>query len=58
MLYLKSNEPEKFDKIRAEKSDDILPDEMREHSIEIHEVSLSSVDRGQLSAPMIPPTRQ
>ena len=46
MLYLKSNEPEKFDKIRAERSDDILPDEMREHSIEIHEVSLSSVDRG------------
>ena len=46
MLYLKSNEPEKFDKERAERGDDILPDEMREHSIEIHEVSLSQVDRG------------
>ena len=57
MLYLKSNEPEKFDKERAERGDDILPDEMREHSIEIHEVSLSQIDRGQLSAPMIPPSR-
>lgn len=57
MLYLKSNEPEKFDKERAAKGDDVLPEEMKEHSIEIHEVSLSKVDGSELKAPMIPPSR-
>ena len=30
---------------------------MKEHSIEIHEVSLSKVDGSELKAPMIPPSR-
>ena len=54
MLYLKSNEPEKFNQLRIEKSDDVLPDEMKEQSIEIHDVSIS-MDERDLKSPMIPP---
>ena len=56
MLYLKSNEPEKFNELREnDPNDDKLPDEMKEQSIEIHEVSFSLDESDQLKSPMIPP---
>ena len=53
MLYLKSNVPEKFNRLRALEGDDILPDEMREQSIEIYECDMS-IESKDLAKPMIP----
>ena len=59
MLYLKSNEPEKFNQLRLEKSDSIIPDEMKENSIEIYECSMSMDESGgDLAKPMIPNPQQ
>ena len=53
MLYLKSNIPEEFNRIRAERSDAIIPDEMKEQSIEIYESDIS-IDSNNLSTPLDP----
>jgi len=53
MLYLKSNVPEKFNRLRALEGDDILPDEMREQSIEFYECDMS-IESRDLAKPMIP----
>jgi hypothetical protein len=37
MLYLKHRKEEKFDQLRLEKGDEILPSEMVEQSIQIYE---------------------
>lgn len=52
MLYLRHNKQEKFDKIRMDKGDEILPSEMVEQSIQIYEppkATDNSLDGGQLS---------
>jgi len=53
MLYLKSNVPEMFNRLRALEGDDILPDEMREQSVEIYECDMS-IESRDLASPMIP----
>ena len=57
MLYLKSNVPEKFNRLRAQAGDDVLPDEMREQSIEIYECDMS-IESNDLASPMIPNKNQ
>lgn len=48
MLYLKHRNAEKFEKLRVDKGDDVLPEEMVEQSISIYNPPERQHERPQL----------